>query len=112
MEIKDIKTYTNKLEPKDLAMIHHCLDKEWSRLSTFQENIERSFKPYELPTKTFNKNVHNRTSLLITEIQQELQYLENLLNYTREFFNYPETPEYHCYISEPETGTNHINNTL
>ena len=112
MELKDLKTFTDKLCDKDIAMIHYCLRKESFRLSDFQESLESDFKPHEVPTRTFRDNVHNRTELLLVEVKQELQYLSNLIHYCEEFFNYPEDTEYHCFKSEPEKGTNHINNML
>ena len=57
----------------------------------------------------------NRKSLdelLLNEIKAELQYMENLLHYSEEFFNYPKTQEYHWYIDTPEKGSSHINNTI
>ena len=45
MELKNLKTFTDKLCDKDLAMFHHCLRKEWTRLSDFEESVKRSFKP-------------------------------------------------------------------
>jgi len=112
MDIKPVNEFTKKLIDKDIAMFHHCLRKEWTRLSDFQESVERSFKPHQVPTKTFNNNVHSRTESLLTELRLELQYLENLIHYCDEFFNYPDKTEYHCFKSEPEKGTNHINNTI
>ena len=112
MELKDLKNFTDKLCSKDLAMFHHCLRKEWTRLSDYQESVERSFKPHQVPTRTFNDNVHNRTESLLTELRLELQYLENLIHYTEQFFNHSKETEYHCFKSEPEKGTNHINNMI
>ena len=111
MELRNLKTFTDKLCDKDLAMFHHCLRKEWTRLSDFQESVERSFKPYSVPTQTFNNNVHNRTELLLKELELEMTWIENLMNYTEQFFEYSKETEYHCYKPEPEKGTNHINNT-
>ena len=112
MELKDINTFTNKLCDKDLAMFHHCLRKEWTRLSDFQESVERSFKPYSTPTQTFNNNVHNRTELLLKELELEMTWIENLMNYTEQFFEYSKETEYHLLLGEKEKGTNHINNTI
>ena len=95
MDLKDLKTFTDKLEPRDIQMFHHCLRKEWTRLSDFQESIESGFKSHEAPTRQFRSNVHSRTQLLLNEIKAELQYMENLLHYSEEFFNYPKTQEYH-----------------
>lgn len=111
MELRNLKTFTDKLCDKDIAMFHHCLRKEWSRLHDYEDSIKRSFKPHEVPTRTFNNNVHDRSRQLLTEVELELQYLENLINYCEEFFNYSKVTEFHCYKSEPEVGTNHINNT-
>jgi len=112
MELKDLKNFTDKLCSKDLAMFHHCLRKEWTRLDDYYESVERSFKPHQVPTRTFNDNVHNRTESLLTELKLELQYLENLIHYTEQFFNHSKETEYHCFKSEPEKGTNHINNMI
>jgi len=112
METKNINEFTKKLIDKDIAMFHHCLKKEWTRLSDYQDAVQRSFKPHEVPTKTFNNNIHERSKLLLQELDCELQYIENLLNYCKEFFNYSEDTEFHCYKSKPEKGTNHINNTI
>ena len=111
MELRDLKTFTDKLCDKDIAMFHHCLRKEWSRLHDYEDSIKRSFKPHEVPTRTFNNNVHDRSQQLLTEVELELQYLENLIHYCEEFFNHSKETEYHCYKPEPEKGTNHINNT-
>ena len=112
MDLKDLKTFTEKLEPRDIQMFHYCLRKEWTRLSDFQESIESGFKPHNMPTRQFRSNVHNRTELLLNEIKAELQYMENLLHYCDEFFNYPKAQEYHWFIDTPEKGTSHINNTI
>ena len=48
MDLKDLKTFTDKLEPRDIQMFHHCLRKEWTRLSDFQESIESGFKPHNM----------------------------------------------------------------
>ena len=58
MDLKNLKTFTDKLCDKDIAMFHHCLRKEWSRLHDYEDSIKRSFKPHEEPTRTFNNNVH------------------------------------------------------
>ena len=112
METKNINEFTKKLIDKDIAMFHHCLKKEWSRLHDYSEAIKHSFKPHKQPTRTFNNNVHDRSNQLLQEVECELQYLENLINYCEEFFNYPKQTEFHFYKPEPEAGTNHINNTI
>ena len=112
MELKDLNTFTNKLCDKDLAMFHHCLRKEWTRLSDFEESVKRSFKPYSIPTQTFNNNVHNRTELLLKELELEMTWIENLMNYTEQFFEYSKETEYHLFLGEKEKGTDHINNTI
>ena len=112
MDLKNLKTFTDKLCDKDIAMFHHCLSKEWSKLHDYQESIKRSFKAHQKPRDTFNNNVHDRSNQLLQELECELQYLENLMNYCKEFFNYPKQTEFHFYKSEPEVGTNHINNTI
>ena len=112
METKSINEFTKKLIDKDIAMIHYCLRQEAFRLSDFQESLESDFKNYQVPTKQFRDNVHNRTESLLIEVKQELQYLSNLIHYCEEFFNYPKETEYHCFRTEPEKGTNHINNTI
>lgn len=111
METKNINEFTKKLIDKDIAMFHYCLRKEWTRLSDFQESLERDFKPHEVPTTTFRDNVHNRTTSLLQEVKLELQYLENLIHYCELFFEHPKETEYHCFKTEPEKGTSHINNT-
>ena len=111
MELRNLKTFTDKLCEKDIAMFHYCLRKEAYRLSDYQEAIESDFKQHQVPTRTFRDNVHNRTESLLIEVKQELQYLENLIHYCEEFFNYPEETEYHCFRTKPEKGTSHINNT-
>lgn len=112
MENKDLKTFTDKLCDKDIAMFHHCLSKEWTLLHDYQSSLKRSFKAHEVPTRTFNNNVHDRSNQLLQEVECELQYLENLINYCTEFFKHPKETEFHFYKSEAEVGTNHINNTI
>jgi len=112
MDTKPINEFTKKLIDKDIAMFHHCLRKEWTRLSDFHDSVQRSFKPYSIPTQTFNNNVHNRTELLLKELELEMRYIENLLNYTEQFFEYSKDTEYHLFLGEKEKGTNHINNTI
>ena len=41
---------------------------------TFSSNVKRSFKPYSIPTQTFNNNVHNRTELLLKELAHKWYY--------------------------------------
>jgi len=112
MDLKNLKTFTDRLDQRDIAMFHHCLNLEWTRLNDFRDSLERGFKPYQSPTLTFNSNVDNRSNLLIHEVKMELQYLENLIHYTREFFDNLEHTEYHVTTPNDEVNTTHINNTI
>ena len=112
MDTKKLDSFAARLCDKDVSMFHHCLRKEWTRLSDFHDSVQRSFKPYSVPTKTFKNNVHNRTELLLKELELEMQYIENLLNYTEQFFEHEKETEYHLFLGERERGTNHINNTI
>lgn len=83
-QLNSIKRNLNK---DDFNLLNYLVDNEYSRLNEFQQELERTYKPYKQWGKKFRPNIQSRFRLLIDEIESERHQIEKIGELTNKLQN-------------------------